>query len=196
METPKLRGVEAFPMTQDGQRFIALRDPAGYTESILLLPQALLDVVALFDGKRSIGDIQADLGRRYEGEIVARAHIEKIVGMLDEHGFLESPGFAKRRAKIDGAFLGAPTRRASHARGAYPGSPYARRGGGAAFFPHEGGPGVIGWRPNPGARAVEAIIAPHTASRGGGPAYAWAYRDLAERCAADLFVIVGTCHVG
>src|SRR5262249_50050828 len=82
---------------------------------ILLLPQALLDVVALFDGKRSIGDIQADLGRRYEGEIVARAHIEKIVGMLDEHGFLESPGFAKRRAKIDGAFLGAPTRRASHA---------------------------------------------------------------------------------
>src|SRR5207249_3548916 len=29
-----------------------------------------------------------------------------------------------------------------------------------------------------------------------GPAYAWAYRDLAERCAADLFVILGTCHVG
>src|SRR5207253_3003862 len=46
------------------------------------------------------------------------------------------------------------------------------------------------------APAVEAIIAPHIDFHRGGPAYAWAYRDLAERCAADLFVIVGTCHVG
>jgi AmmeMemoRadiSam system protein B len=26
--------------------------------------------------------------------------------------------------------------------------------------------------------------------------YAWAYRELAERCDADLFVIFGTCHAG
>src|SRR5207247_10275990 len=104
METPKLRGIEAFPMTQGGQRFIALRDPAGYTESILLLPQALVDVVALFDGEHSIGQIQADLSRRYEGENVTRADIDKIVSMLDEHGCLASPRFAERRAKVDGAF--------------------------------------------------------------------------------------------
>jgi AmmeMemoRadiSam system protein B len=43
---------------------------------------------------------------------------------------------------------------------------------------------------------VRAIIAPHIDYHRGGPAYAWAYRDLAERCDADLFVIFGTCHAG
>src|SRR5262249_705066 len=136
MNTPKLRGVEAFPMSQDGQRFIALRDASGYTESVLLLPQALIDVVALFDGKHAIGDVQADLCRRYEGEVVARADIEKIVAMLDEHGFLDSPSFAKRRAKVDGAFLGARTRPASHAGGAYPGTAAELRPAMDACFTH------------------------------------------------------------
>ena len=65
-----------------------------------------------------------------------------------------------------------------------------------AFFTHEEGPGAIAWPPTLGRPTVEAIIAPHIDFHRGGPAYAWAYRDLAERCAADLFVIVGTCHVG
>src|SRR5437870_8626835 len=196
METPKLRGIEAFPMAQGGQRFIALRDPAGYTESILLLPQALVDVVALFDGEHSIGQIQADLSRRYEGENGTRADIDKIVSMLDEHGFLESPSFAKRRATVDGAFLGATTRPASHAGGAYPGKADELRASMDAFFTHQEGPGAIAWPPTLGRPTVEAIIAPHIDFHRGGPAYAWAYRDLAERCAADLFVIVGTCHAG
>jgi len=187
METPKLRGIEAFPMTQGGQRFIALRDPAGYTESVLLLPQALLDVVALFDGEHSIAGIQADLSRRYEGEIVARSDIEKIIGMLDDHGFLESASFAKRRAKVDGAFLGAPRRPASHAGGAYPGKADELRTTMDAFFTHEEGPGAIAWPPTLGRPTVEAIIAPHIDFHRGGPAYAWAYRrHLPRRDAPSL----------
>src|SRR2546425_12185775 len=116
--------------------------------------------------------------------------------MLDDHGFLDSASFAKRRAKVDGAFLGAPTRPASHAGGAYPGKPDELRTTMDAFFTHEEGPGAIAWPPKLGSPPVEAIIAPHIDFHRGGPAYAWAYRDLAERCAADLFVIVGTCHVG
>src|SRR5262249_31944280 len=44
--------------------------------------------------------------------------------------------------------------------------------------------------------AVRAIIAPHIDFHRGGPAYTWAYRELAERSQADLFVIFGTCHSG
>jgi AmmeMemoRadiSam system protein B len=40
------------------------------------------------------------------------------------------------------------------------------------------------------------VIAPHIDFHRGGPAYAWAYRELAERSRADLFVILGTCHAG
>ncbi len=196
METPKLRGVEAFPMAQDGQRFIALRDPAGYTESVLLLPQALVDIVALFDGNHSIGDIQAEVSRRYDGEVVPRADIQKIITTLDEQGFLESDRFAALRASVDGAFLSAPTRPASHAGGAYSGESSELRATMDGLFTHEEGPGPIVWPSTPGSPKVEGIIAPHIDFHRGGPAYAWAYRDLAERCAADLFVIVGTCHVG
>jgi AmmeMemoRadiSam system protein B len=43
---------------------------------------------------------------------------------------------------------------------------------------------------------VDGLVAPHIDFHRGGPAYAWAYRDLAERGEADLFVIFGTCHAG
>jgi len=68
-DTPRLRPLEAFPVEHEGQRLVALRDPAGYTTSILLLPLPLLEVLALLDGQRSILDIQAELARRH-GEIV------------------------------------------------------------------------------------------------------------------------------
>jgi len=196
MDAPRLRGVEAFPMEQDGQRFIALRDPAGYTDSILMLPGPLVDIVALFDGEHSIVDIQAEIARRYNGEIVPRGDIEKIIDMLDEHGFLDGERFAARQASIDGAFLAASTRPASHAGGAYPGEATALRTTMDGFFTHAEGPGPIAWSARPRTPDVAGIIAPHIDFHRGGPAYAWAYREVAERCAADVFVVVGTCHAG
>src|SRR5262249_56372138 len=56
--------------------------------------------------------------------------------------------------------------------------------------------GGVRGAPSPGTLAAEALSARPIAFPRGGPAGAWAYRALAERCAADLFVIVGTCHVG
>jgi AmmeMemoRadiSam system protein B len=194
MDAPRLRPVEAFPVEHDGSRFVALRDPAGYTASILMLPPALVELVALFDGQRSVVDIQAELARRH-GEIVPREDIERVVAMLDEHGFMDSDRFAQLRAATDGAFLASPLRPASHAGGAYPGDGEALRSTMEAFFVHEAGPGPI----DPGAPAtprVRGLIAPHIDYHRGGPAYAWAYRALGERCDADVFVILGTCHAG
>ena len=61
------------------------------------------------------------------------------------------------------------------------------------FFTAPQGPGPVGDFQGGG---VGGLIAPHIDFHRGGPAYAWAYRDLAERCDADLFVIFGTCHAG
>jgi MEMO1 family protein len=193
-ESPRLRNVEAVPMEHQGERYVALRDPAGYTPSVVMLPPPLLEVVALFDGDHSIVDIQAALMERH-GELVTREHIEKLIGTLDEHGFLDSPAFAKRRASLDRAFLEAPTRPASHAGGAYAAEPEALRAAMDAFFTSPDGPGAIAAGRN-GAPAVRGLVAPHIDFHRGGPAYAWAYRDLAERGDADLFVILGTCHAG
>jgi AmmeMemoRadiSam system protein B len=189
---PRLRAIEAFPVDHEGERFLALRDPAGYTPSVIMLPMALLEIVSLFDGEHDLAEIQAAVTRQ-TGQVVERTRLEELARALDHHGFLESEGFAARRAEVDGRFLGGATRPASHAGGAYPGEAAPLRQMFDGFFTAPAGPGPIA--PNRGPR-VCGLIAPHIDFHRGGPAYAWGYRDLAERCDADLFVIFGTCHAG
>ena len=196
-DRPRLRNIEAFPVDHEGQKFLGLRDPAGYTSSVLLLPIPAVEIVRQFDGEHSIIDIQAALMERHD-ELVLRQDIEEMIAALDQHGFLDSPAFAARRVEIERTFLEAPLRPATHAGGAYANDATELRQAMDRFFEPPAGPGVIAsteCAPR-GGPCVEAIIAPHIDFHRGGPAYAWAYRDLAERCDADVFVIFGTCHAG
>ncbi|MBI4638304.1 MAG: AmmeMemoRadiSam system protein B [Candidatus Rokubacteria bacterium] len=192
--TPRLRSVEVLTVDHDGRRFLALRDPAGYTPAVLLLPLDLLEVVSLLDGEHTLVDIQAAI-MRHTGELVYQADLEALVATLDEHGFMESTRFEEHRAAVDRGFLDAATRPATHAGGAYPGEAEELRRTMEAFFAPPAGPGPIEWRDSSSPR-VTAVIAPHIDFHRGGPAYAWAYHDLAERSDADLFVVLGTCHAG
>jgi AmmeMemoRadiSam system protein B len=190
---PRLRAVEAIPVEHEGRRMIALRDPAAYTPAIVMLPGPLLEIVSLFDGEHTVIDVQATVMRRH-GQLVTAAEIEGVVASLDEHGFLDTPRFAERHAAIEAEFRRARTRTASHAGGAYTSEPDELRRTMDGYFAGPAGPGPINGRAK-GAR-VRGVIAPHIDFHRGGPAYAWAYRDVAECCDADLFVIFGTCHAG
>src|SRR5437867_12568001 len=139
---PRLRRVEAFPVEHEGRSCVALRDPAGYTDAIVLLHGPLLVIVSLFDGGHTVADIQAAVMRRH-GQLVERRQIEEIAEALDQQGFLDSPGFAGRRASIDGGFVAAPTRRATHAGGAYAGEADELRTMIDGFFAPPDGPGPI-----------------------------------------------------
>ncbi|MCI0549192.1 MAG: AmmeMemoRadiSam system protein B [Candidatus Rokubacteria bacterium] len=193
-ERPRLRALEAFPIEQDGQRFVALRDPAGFIEGVAMLPLPLLDLVSLFDGERSIAEIREVIRGRH-GEAPTAEQIGALARKLDEAGFLDGPVFARRRAAIEDAFRRSPVRRAVHAGNAYPGDPAALRAALDGCFIHPDGPGAPG-----AARAagpgLRGLLAPHIDFHRGGPTYAWAYRELAEGSDADLFVILGTCHAG
>ncbi len=191
---PRLRAVEAFPVEHEGRSCLALRDTAGYTEAVVLLHGALLEIVSLFDGEHTVADIQAAVMRRH-GQLVERRQIEEIAEALDHQGFLDSPGFAERRAVIDGSFLASPTRPAAHAGGAYALDAVELHTTLDGFFAPPDGPGPIDGERAAGPE-VRGVIAPHIDFHRGGPAYAWAYRELAERSRADLFVILGTCHAG
>ncbi len=192
---PRLRPVEAFPVETSSGRAIGIRDPAGYTPAVVVLPLPALEIVALLDGEHSIREIQAVIMRRY-GVLLDSMRVEGLVETLDAHGFLDSPRFAERRAAIEGAFRASPTRAAAHAGGAYAGEPDALRAEMSAFFDEPDGPGPIRWGNPDGATPVRGLIAPHIDFHRGGPAYAWGYRELAERADADCFVILGTCHAG
>ena len=191
---PKLRHLEAFPLEHEGEQMIALRDPAGFVEQVVLLPGAVVDLVSLFDGEHSIAEIQSVLARRH-GTAPTAVQVAGVAAQLDAGGFLDSPAFATRRARVEEAFRQSPLRAAAHAGGAYAGDPVALRRQIDAFFTGADGPG----RPGPprGAPAPRGVIAPHIDFHRGGPTYGWAYRELAESAEApDLFVIVGTCHAG
>jgi MEMO1 family protein len=190
---PRLRRVEVFPIDHEGERFLALRDPAGYTESVVMVPVALLEVISLFDGDHDVADIQAAV-MRHRGELIDSAQIRELADALDAHGFLEGAAFDARRARIDGEFLDLARRPASHAGGAYPDDPAALQAMIDGFFEPPAGPGAIA--ADTGGAPVTALVAPHIDFHRGGAAYAWGYRDLAERCDADVFVIFGTCHAG
>jgi AmmeMemoRadiSam system protein B len=193
-DRPRLRQVEAFPVEQDGERLVALRDPSGFTDQIIALPLPLLDLVSLFDGEHTIAEMEAILRRRH-GAAPAADEIRALVAGLDEHGFLDSARFAERRRAVEDTWRQSPVRPAAHAGGAYAGEAEALASQIAGFFTHGEGPGPAGAPGGPGA-GLRGLIAPHIDFHRGGPTYAWAYREVIERADADLFVVLGTCHAG
>jgi AmmeMemoRadiSam system protein B len=213
---PRLRALEAFPVEQQGQRCVALRDPAGFTDQIAVLPPALLDLVSLFDGEHSVERIREILHRRH-GKAPTLKQIADIVDRFDAAGFLDSDRFRKRRRALEDAFLENPVRPPAHAGGAYAAAPAELRAQIDGFFAAADGPGAAGDRDlitypvaSPAAAAPEAtappqataaprtraLIAPHIDFHRGGSTYAWAYREIVERSDADLYVVLGTCHAG
>jgi AmmeMemoRadiSam system protein B len=219
---PRLRALEAFPVEHEGQHCVALRDPAGFTDQIAVLPAGLLDLVSLFDGEHSIQEIQEILGRRQDQAPTA-AQIADVVERFDAAGFLDSDRFRERRRALEDAFRQSPVRPAAHAGGAYAGDAAALVQQIDGFFSGPDGPGAaingdfsgIGITypvasPSPAASQARApvasaaapqartraLIAPHIDFPRGGSTYAWAYREILERSDADLYVVLGTCHAG
>lgn len=190
---PRVRAVEAFRADHEGKPVVCLRDPAGYTDAIVMLPPAALAIVSLFDGTRTIADVQAEIMRR-AGALVGRDRLETIARSLDEALFLDSDRFRAEVARVEAEFLASPARPARHADRSYPADPAALRALLDSFFRADGGPGAPGPRRGPGPRA---LVAPHIDFARGGAAYAHAYRPLCE-CGEppDLVVVFGTDHVG
>jgi AmmeMemoRadiSam system protein B len=138
---PKLRALEAFPVEQEGQRCVALRDPAGYTDQIAVLPPALLDLVSLFDGDHSVEEIQEILRGRH-GKAPTAKQIADVVEQFDAAGFLESDRFRERRRALEDAFRRSPVRPAAHAGGAYAGDAVELEAQIDGFFAASDGPGA------------------------------------------------------
>jgi AmmeMemoRadiSam system protein B len=184
---PRLRAVEAFPVEHEGQRCIALRDPAGFTDQIAVLPGPLLDLVSLFDGEHPVEAIREILRRRH-GEAPSVEQIAALVDRLDDAGFLDSERFRARRRATDDAFRQSPVRPAAHAGGAYAGEAAALREQIAGFFAPD--------RSDKRAGTLSALIAPHIDFHRGGSTYGSAYQEVLDRSDADLYVILGTCHAG
>ena len=139
---PRVRALDAFPTEHDGRQVVGLRDPAAFTDGVALLPLPLLEVVSLFDGAHTLGDIvEAIRARRGQGPTLAQ--VAALAEGLDAAGFLDSPAFAERRRAVEEAFRQVPTRPAVHAGRAYAGDAGALRSQIDGFFAYPNGPGPL-----------------------------------------------------
>ncbi len=189
---PRLRYLEAFPITEEGRNAILLRDPWQIAERAIVVTPELYALLAMLDGTNSLRDLQAELSRR-SGQLVYEEQVQGILDQLDEFLFLDNEHFHGEKRRLLREFRAERIRYPAHAGAGYPESGEELRQLLDSFYTDPSGAG----RPDAGSgKETRAIVVPHIDLRLGGPTYTHAYRRLGEGEAADVFVILGIGHMG
>jgi MEMO1 family protein len=190
---PKLRNVDPVNLAIDGTPVIGLKDPLQLRQEMVCIRREAVPLVAMFDGRHSLLDIQAELTRS-SGRIVFLEDIKNVVEKLDEAFLLEGDRFRQAFEHKVAEYRKMPFRPASHAGTSYSADPESLRDELTAFFTGDGGPGLPEFCCD-GRRPV-GLIAPHIDIRAGGRCFAAAYHALAAGQPSDVYVILGTGHGG
>ena len=193
MERPKIRAVEAFPVEQNGQTLVCLRDSSGVAPNPVILGMGAYFIITLFNGVNDLRDVQVAFMKRF-GEMLPLEQLTGLVEALDRALFLDSPAFHEREQSERAAFLALTERPAALAGLCYSREPLALRAELGAFFDPPEGPGRALPR-KPGA-SLKGLIAPHIDPRRGAAAYAHAYAELMAHDPPELVIILGTSHQG
>jgi len=192
IDRPRLRPVEVFPVQQDGKVLIYLKDPMNLAAPIGIAPVGYF-ILSHFDGQHSLVDIQEAYCRQF-GTVLTTDELNHFIEMLDEHYYLLSERFQNHQQAVVEEFRKLPSRAPAHVGGVYKNNPAELKTQLDGYFAPPKGPDLPHGktrRPSP-----KAIVAPHIDFHRGGPAYAWAYKSLAESDGADLYIILGTSHCG
>jgi AmmeMemoRadiSam system protein B len=189
-DKPIVRPIEAFPVQQDGKSLIYLKDPLGLATPIGISSLGYF-LLAHFDGQHSYTDLREVFEQRFRAPL-PRDEFNQFVALLDQHYYLQSERFENYQQAVIAEFRRQPSRAPAHVGGGYKSDPVELTAQLDGYFSAPTGPGLASAE-NTGA-TPKAIVAPHIDFHRGGPAYAWAYKPLAESAGADLYIILGTSH--
>ncbi len=189
LQRPAMRPLSISPFSQDGEAFLHLHDPEGFADDAAV-PQLLANLLALFDGTRTVQEIIAayqDAG----GEELPIWFVEKTIADLDSNLMLDSPKFRAQLNAVQNEYANAAARPASLAGRAYPDDAEELRqllDGFAEQAKTLGAPE----KPN---GEIKGCVVPHIDFRRGGVVEALAYRDLRDQT-FDVLVVLGIAHSG
>jgi AmmeMemoRadiSam system protein B len=186
VDRPRLRRQLAVtPQGQDGT--FVLSDPLRVAVGEMRVTALELDWLRLFDGHRTLMEVQVEASRRLGISEVPLGVFERLAGKLDELFFLEGPRYQGRYREVAAQPVRPPS-----CLGAYPAEAGALVTALERLFTGRGGSGLPGRRrPD---RCFRGVLAPHIDYVRGGRSYTWAFKELYERANAALFVIIGTSH--
>jgi hypothetical protein len=184
---PKLRAdIEVVPSPVRERPGLLLRDPFGYTDTLLVLPHPWLALLSCLDGAHTELDAQALLTRLSGGVLVESDKIREILALLSEEGFLETDELRSRKECKHEAFRKAQVREASHVGMAYPET---------AAAIHERFEAARIASTEDRLPLPRALAAPHISPEAGFSSYRAAYGFEADG-SDPTFVILGTSHYG
>ncbi len=151
------------------------------------LSHAMFEIVTLFDGHKTLKQIQAETAKMFEGQAVPLETLTNLVRGLDMDYLLDTPRLRDKLNTPD---------RPPVCVGVYDADPDKARKQLKKLFTASGGPGLPG---EPGCRVesdgpVKAVLVPHMDYLRGGVTYGWGFKELVERTDASLFVVIGTSH--
>ena len=191
MENPKIRPVQAFPLQASGREMIGMKDPTGISPGVVIVPPETFFLISMMDGTNSIRDLQAAYMRKY-AELLFSDKLEGLIQKLDASYLLDNVRFQDHLRRLREEFKKANVRKPAFSGGGYEENPDRLKEQLRGYFIDQEGPGLPEEKAD--AKAVRGIIAPHIDFARGGVCYAYAYKTLAQRATADLYVILGTCH--
>jgi AmmeMemoRadiSam system protein B len=137
----------------------------------------------LFDGQRTLREIQAEAVRQAGGEILPLELFTRLAGRLEDALLLDGPRFRE---------VAHQAVREPRCIGCYEGEPAALRRQLDWLFTGPKGPGKPRLLDRVG--SLRAALIPHIDYPRGGHTYAWGFKEVFERSSAALFVIIGTSH--
>jgi AmmeMemoRadiSam system protein B len=122
------------------------------------------------------------------GQNLSAEELTRIVEDLDRAMVLDGPTVAQ----IVAEYARRESRPPALAGRSYPNDPSQLIAFLDRFFQDPKGAGAV--RESDPTHPLRAILCPHIDFGRGGPVYTWAYRELAEKSDADIFVILGVAH--
>jgi hypothetical protein len=185
---PKLRNIEATPVTQAGQHYILLNDPLRLSDKQIVIPQALAAFLHLCDGTRDSSAISASLAIRY-GQSVSATEIEQLLTALNDALLLDNEDAADAFQEIQSEYRSAPFRPPTLAGVSYPSDEKTLKDLLDSYLEQ------VDQDIEP--TKARGLISPHIDYARGGPVYAqvWSQvKDAAQE--AEVAVVFGTDHFG
>jgi AmmeMemoRadiSam system protein B len=145
-----------------------------------------LEIAVRMDGTRTLERVQADLLAVTGGQHVPLEVIQHLVESLDERYLLETPRF---RALLDG-----PVRNPSHI--PLEADPKELESELHKLFTAPGGAGLptMNGQPREEPDRLRALLLPHMDYGRGNITYGFGFKELIEKSAAKIFVVIATSH--
>ena len=190
VNTPRLRpDLDIFPTLYKGEKVFVVKDALGLITRPVLLQGDDIRFLQLFDGTRTVQDIQLFLMRQQGGLLVNSESIRRRLEQYDSLFLMDSNLYREAKTKIVENFLRQDTRRASLAGSAYPQAKDALHAYLDSFFKGEGQRATAAIKRG----SVKALISPHIDLEIGKNIYTAAYRILHGASPKKIFLF-GTGH--